>query len=125
MADEKAARFGALLHERRKAARLSQRDLAEQVQADFTYLSKIEHGHMRPSAELTERLAKALGADPMEFWEAAGNTPAGALRAEIARLREALADYGKHYSACPAEPSWDGRYGECNCGLSALLAGKV
>lgn len=177
---EIAQRFGALLKARRLACGVSQRCLAEAVQADFTYLSKIENGHIIPSPELTQKLAIELVADPLEFWEAADNTPREVLKAqverlrsvvdaimtgpraeeeevgdltamashviehpagpsllrhainqgqrlsaalaEVARLRDDLADYGKHYSSCPVGPYGEGiSKGKCDCGLRDAL----
>lgn len=40
--------FGARLRELRKQASLSQRELADKVGVNFTYLSKIESGVMPP-----------------------------------------------------------------------------
>ena len=49
------------LRELRRAARLSQRALAEQVDVDFTYLSKIENGRVEPPSEgVLQRIAKEL-----------------------------------------------------------------
>ncbi len=49
------------LRELRRAARLSQRALAEQVGVDFTYLSKIENGRVEPPSEgVLQRIAKEL-----------------------------------------------------------------
>ena len=56
------------LRELRRAARLSQRALAEQVGVDFTYLSKIENGRVDPPSEgvllrIAKELAGKLGKD--------------------------------------------------------------
>lgn len=68
--------FGQRLRELRKAKNLSQRDLAERVGLDFTYLSKIENEKMRPpSAEAIEKLAKELGANSDELLALAGKVP--------------------------------------------------
>ena len=49
------------LRELRRAARLSQRALAERVGVDFTYLSKIENGRVEPPSEgVLLRIAKEL-----------------------------------------------------------------
>ena len=49
------------LRELRRAARMSQRALAEQVGVDFTYLSKIENGRVEPPSEgVLQRIAKEL-----------------------------------------------------------------
>ena len=56
----------------RKQARLSQRDLAERVGVDFTYLSKIENGRVEPPSEtvlrnISRELAEALEEDEVEL----------------------------------------------------------
>ena len=56
------------LRELRRAARLSQRALAERVGVDFTYLSKIENGRVEPPSEgallrIAKELAGKLGKD--------------------------------------------------------------
>jgi HTH-type transcriptional regulator, competence development regulator len=57
--------FGKYIKELRKKAGLSQRDLAEKANIDFTYLSKIENGKMAPPSEDTiKKIAEALNEDP-------------------------------------------------------------
>ena len=56
------------LRELRRAARMSQRALAERVGVDFTYLSKIENGRVEPPSEgvllrIAKELAGKLGKD--------------------------------------------------------------
>lgn len=64
-------RFGERLRELRQAKNLSQRDLAEQVGVNFTYISKIENEKLDfaqfPGEELIRKLAKALEADEDEL----------------------------------------------------------
>ena len=49
------------LRELRRASRMSQRALADQVGIDFTYLSKIENGRVEPPSEgVLQRIAKEL-----------------------------------------------------------------
>ena len=60
------------LRELRRAARLSQRALAEEVGVDFTYLSKIENGRVEPPSEgvllrIAKELAGKLGKDETEL----------------------------------------------------------
>ena len=60
------------LRELRRAARMSQRALAEQVGIDFTYLSKIENGRVEPPSEgvlqrIAKELADKLGRDETEL----------------------------------------------------------
>ncbi|MGZ4437145.1 MAG: helix-turn-helix domain-containing protein [Nocardioides sp.] len=52
--------LGDYLREQRLAARLSLRQLAEQTGVSNPYLSQIERGLRRPSAEVLQQLAKAL-----------------------------------------------------------------
>jgi len=63
--------FGERLRELRKAKNLSQRALAEKVDINFTYLSKVESEKLDfaqyPSEELIRKLAKALEADVDEL----------------------------------------------------------
>ncbi len=63
--------FGERLRELRKAKNLGQRALADMVDINFTYLSKIENGRLDfaqfPSEELIRKLAKALDADEDEL----------------------------------------------------------
>ena len=64
-------RFGDRLRELRQAKNLSQRDLGEQVEVNFTYISKIENEKLDfaqfPGEELIRKLAKALEADEDEL----------------------------------------------------------
>ncbi|MDP8926689.1 MAG: helix-turn-helix domain-containing protein [Actinomycetota bacterium] len=56
--------FGEQIKELRKAQGISQRELAEQAEIDFTYLSKIENNRMEPPSEsVIQRIAGALGAN--------------------------------------------------------------
>jgi transcriptional regulator with XRE-family HTH domain len=52
--------LGDYLREQRLAARLSLRQLAEQAGVSNPYLSQIERGLRRPSAEVLQQIAKAL-----------------------------------------------------------------
>ena len=52
--------LGDYLREQRVAAQLSLRQLAEQTGVSNPYLSQIERGLRRPSAEVLQQLAKAL-----------------------------------------------------------------
>ena len=64
--------FPTRLRSLRKEARLSQRDLAERVGVDFTYLSKIENNRVEPPSEsvlkkIAEQLASELGKNETEL----------------------------------------------------------
>ena len=72
--------FGERLRELRKAKNLSQRALAEKVDINFTYLSKVESEKLDfaqyPSEDLIRKLAKALAADVDELLLLAKKIPA-------------------------------------------------
>ncbi len=59
--DEPAATFGAFVRARRKLARLSLRQLADQAKISNPYLSQLERGLHRPSLAVVQSLADALG----------------------------------------------------------------
>lgn len=50
----------ALVKEARNRLGLTQRALAERLEVDHTYLSKIENGHIPPSRALLMRLSRVL-----------------------------------------------------------------
>ena len=69
--------FGRKLRELRVKAHLTQRQLADKVQVDFTYLSKIENGAVPPPREkVMLRLAEVLNTDVDELIALAGRIPA-------------------------------------------------
>ena len=81
--------FGRKLRELRKAAGLTQRQLAHQVGVNFSYLSKIESGTMPPPSEqVIIRLAEVLNADRDELLVLAGKIPADI--AMILKNRQAI-----------------------------------
>jgi len=54
--------FGELLKELRRSKSISQRQLASQVNVDFSYISKIENDRLPPpAAETVEKICDALG----------------------------------------------------------------
>jgi transcriptional regulator with XRE-family HTH domain len=61
--------FGTTLKNLRKERRITQRDLAQKVGVDFTYISKIETGAFvnPPSVALIEKIAQVLGTDADEL----------------------------------------------------------
>jgi transcriptional regulator with XRE-family HTH domain len=64
--------LGAYLREQRVAAELSLRQLAEQAGVSNPYLSQIERGLRRPSAEVLQQLAKALRISAEQVYVQAG-----------------------------------------------------
>lgn len=64
--------LGEYLREQRVASRLSLRQLADQVGVSNPYLSQIERGLRRPSAEVLQQLAKALRVSAEQLYVRAG-----------------------------------------------------
>ena len=64
--------LGDYLREQRVAAKLSLRQLAEQSGVSNPYLSQIERGLRRPSAEVLQQLAKALRVSAETLYVRAG-----------------------------------------------------
>lgn len=64
--------LGEYLREQRLAARLTLRQLAEQTGVSNPYLSQIERGLRRPSAEVLQQLAKALRVSAETMYVRAG-----------------------------------------------------
>ena len=81
--------FGASLRKLRIQAGLTQRELADRVNVDFTYLSKIENGALPPPSEkVILKLAETLNVDKDELLTLAGKIPADI--AEILKDRKTL-----------------------------------
>ena len=57
---ENLGALGDYLHDQRRQAKLTLRQLAEQTGVSNPYLSQIERGVRRPSAEVLQQIAKAL-----------------------------------------------------------------
>jgi transcriptional regulator with XRE-family HTH domain len=64
--------LGDYLKEQRESAQLSLRQLAEQAGVSNPYLSQIERGLRRPSAEVLQQLAKALRISAEQLYVQAG-----------------------------------------------------
>ena len=91
--------LGAFLREQRRQARLSLRQLADAAGVSNPYLSQIERGLRRPSAEILQQIAKALRISAETLYVQAGfldeRVQEGAGPAPTAGVREAvLADPG-------------------------------
>jgi transcriptional regulator with XRE-family HTH domain len=57
---DRAQQLGDFIRDQRRVARLSLRKLSDMAQISNPYLSQIERGLRRPSAEILQQLAKAL-----------------------------------------------------------------
>jgi transcriptional regulator with XRE-family HTH domain len=67
-----AAALGGYLKEQRVSAQLSLRQLAEQAGVSNPYLSQIERGLRKPSAEVLQQIAKALRISAEQLYVRAG-----------------------------------------------------
>lgn len=68
--------FGTALRERRRAANVSQRELANRIGVDFSYISKIENGRLPPpAADTTVEICRVLGIEPEELLALTGKIP--------------------------------------------------
>ena len=68
--------FGTALRERRRAAKLSQRELARRIGVDFSYISKIENGRLPPpAADTIVKICGVLDIEPEELLALTGKIP--------------------------------------------------
>jgi len=65
---EMAEAFGAFVKAQRQLANISQRQLAKASGMSDSYLSQIERGQYRPSAEVLRGIAQALGMTPSSLF---------------------------------------------------------
>jgi transcriptional regulator with XRE-family HTH domain len=88
--DRKIAELGEFIKGQRERSQLSLRRLAEQAGVSNPYLSQIERGLRKPSAEILQQLAKALHISAETLFERAGwldpddDEPRGGVREAIA-----------------------------------------
>ncbi|MDP9821837.1 helix-turn-helix domain-containing protein [Nocardioides massiliensis] len=91
--NETVGTLGEYLRDQRQSAQLSLRQLAEQTGVSNPYLSQIERGLRKPSAEVLQQLAKALRISAEQLY-----VHAGILRPEDGEVRSVelaiLADSG-------------------------------
>jgi transcriptional regulator with XRE-family HTH domain len=85
--DEASTPLGDFIREQRQGARLSLRKLSDMAQISNPYLSQIERGLRKPSAEILQQLAKALRISAETLYIQAGildeRHPVGDLEAAI------------------------------------------
>lgn len=91
---DRAFALGSRLRQLRRAAKLTQREVAERIPMSAANLSRIETGEQGPpSDEIIERLSHALNADPTELLTLAGRTTASPSPDELLReLRQLRAE---------------------------------
>lgn len=68
--------FGELIKEARKEKKITQREMANLIGVDFTYISKIETGALEPPSEdVIKKISKILDIDDKELFIAAKKVP--------------------------------------------------
>jgi transcriptional regulator with XRE-family HTH domain len=70
--DQRFAELGAFIREQREATEQSVRDLARRAGVSNPYLSQIERGLRRPSADILQQIAKALRISAEQLYVRAG-----------------------------------------------------
>lgn len=83
MATLKVPELGEFLREQRQGAKLSLRQLAEAAGVSNPYLSQVERGLRKPSAEVLQQIAKGLRISAEVLYVRAGILEEGAGRAEV------------------------------------------
>ncbi len=98
--------LGARIKELRRQRGFTQRQLAEKVGVDFTYLSKIENDRLEhtPSLKTLQDLARALEVDELELMELANKVPL-VLQA-IARDKNALRFFRRATQTIKSPEGW-------------------
>ena len=86
--DKRLADVGEFIRTQREVARMSVRRLAEVAGVSNPYLSQIERGLRKPSAEILQQIAKALQISAETLYERAGFIAADA---KARGVREAIA----------------------------------
>ncbi|MGA9922820.1 MAG: helix-turn-helix transcriptional regulator [Isosphaeraceae bacterium] len=67
--DPVLVRFGLTVRKHRRAAGLSQEELADRARIHRTYIGGIERGERNPTLLMIHRLAEALGVYPAQLFE--------------------------------------------------------
>jgi transcriptional regulator with XRE-family HTH domain len=70
--DSSLAAFGEYIRAQRRLARISQRNLAKATGVSDSYLSQVERGLYRPSAQVAKALAEAFGLSPQTLYTQLG-----------------------------------------------------
>ena len=68
--------FGQKLREYRRSAGISQRELAKQIDVDFSYISKIENGRLPPpAADTIVKICRVLEVESEDLFALTGKIP--------------------------------------------------
>jgi transcriptional regulator with XRE-family HTH domain len=112
--------FGSNIRKFRTSLGLSQAKLAEAVGTATNYLGLIECGKNFPSAEMIERISKALGRDPLELFTLKP--------IKLKWQKDLLAEIEKFISARMVEEeeeTWDQFGKDCETGRDESAKGQI
>lgn len=100
--------FGEKVKELRKRHRITQRDLAEKLGINFTYVSKIENDKLEapPSEDLIRRLAEILHSDPEILLDLAGKLDFRRLQQIAIDIPEASTVLRRIQKNVPTKSQW-------------------
>ncbi|SRR5260221_10626939 len=98
--------LGQRIKELRRQHGLTQRQLAQQANVDFSYLSKIENDKLEytPSIKALQELSQALGVDELELMELANKVPS--MFQPIVRDKEALRFFRRATQTIKSSEQW-------------------
>jgi len=82
--------FGSFLRGLRQQKRYSLKSLANKINVDYTYLSKLENGHSTPSERFIETVAGLFDYDKEELMARAGKIPDDILKIISDNPKEAI-----------------------------------
>ena len=99
-----AKAFGRRLRRLRASTGLSLKQVAPRLRIDYTYLSKLETGDVRPSEELVRRMARYYEEDPGSLLVAAGRIPAEILAILQRHPEDALAFLRERFGSSKQQP---------------------
>lgn len=86
--------FGKRVRQLRHANGLTIRQVADVIERDFTYVSKIENDRvLPPSAEVINSLATLLGVDPEELAILGNKPPISVVRRQLAELKDIAREF--------------------------------
>lgn len=99
--------FGSRLRELRRSVGLSQRDLAEQLGLDFSYISKIENSRLpSPAADTIVAICKVLGTPVEDLLALTGKLPS-AVQQSLGANPGAQRFLNEASALHLTEPEWD------------------